>query len=200
MSIEEVIEKMNKKIEEVKESAAAKRPLIAQEDQQKLDSVLEKTVNVVNEAAKKVRETVNNLGDNADVDAFLERVQNKCSEACDYTISKISEFQENNDAKKKLDDVTKEIGDSFDELMANEDVKKVVDNVKNAVNVMRDSVNEFLNKEETQANISKAKKAILHVADKAFDGLHSLLDEKENTEAHDISVEEIHDEHNDQHE
>lgn len=200
MSIEEVIEKMNKKIEEVKESAAAKRPLIAQEDQQKLDSVLEKTVSVVNEAAKKVRETVNNLGDNADVDAFLERVQNKCSEACDYTISKISEFQENNDAKKKLDDVTKEIGDSFDELMANEDVKKVVDNVKNAVNVMRDSVNEFINKEETQANISKAKKAILHVADKAFDGLHSLLDEKENTETHDISVEEIHDEHNDQHE
>lgn len=199
LNIEEVITQMQNKIEEVKKAAAAKRPLISEEDRAKLDAMVEKTISVVKSAGEKVAETIGSLGEEVNADQFLSRVQNKCNEACDYTISKITEMKENEEIRKKLDDVTKEIGDSFDELMANEDVKRVVEGIKNATNSIRDSVTEFISKKETQENISKAKKAILHVADKAFSGLHSLLDETEEkveevteVETHEENSNEIH--------
>ena len=58
MTIEEAMKKMNEKIEEVKEAAAERRPLISPEDQQKLDAILDKTVKVVTEAGNKVEESL----------------------------------------------------------------------------------------------------------------------------------------------
>ncbi|MBR2802165.1 MAG: hypothetical protein IKE21_06200 [Erysipelotrichaceae bacterium] len=191
MTIEEAIKKMNEKIEEVKEAAAERRPLISPEDQQKLDAILDKTVKVVTEAGNKVEETVNSLGNSANVDEFLDRVQAKCAAACDYTISKIHEFQDDPATRSKLEEASKEIDDSFDNLMENEDVKRIVDTIKNAGTNVKETLDGYFNKPETQESIHRAKKAILDVAEKAMEGLRKALDDGEKTvkEAETVTIE-----------
>lgn len=180
MTIEEVLNKMSDKISEVKERATLKRPFLASDEQEKLDKILAKTVTVVEEAGRKISESANSLGESINNEEFFSNILKKCNEACDYTIKKINSLKENDsDNKKKLDDLSKEISNSFDELMSSEGLKKVIDNIKNASNGVVSSVNNFINKKETQENITKAKKCILKVADKASTKLHSLLDDKE---------------------
>lgn len=182
MTIEEVLSKMNNKIAEVKERAALKRPFLAASEQEKLDKILAKTVDVVNEVSKKVGESANNLGQGIDVDNFFSGIINKCNEACNYTINKINNLKESNessDNKQKLDELGKEITQLFDGLKANEGLKKIIDNLKSTGSELASSVGDFVNKKETQESINKAKSCILKAADSANNKLHSLLDKKE---------------------
>jgi|GEM_PF-2861291 len=179
MNIEEVINKMNEMIEQVKTAAEKKKANVKQEDKEKIDAILNKTVKVVNEAGEKVKESVNSLAGESDIQSFLQRVETKCGEACQFTIDKINQFQDDPTLTRSLKSANEEIDNAFDSLMENEDVKKIVDAIKNAGNTVKSSFDDYMAKPETKENVRKAKKTILDTAEKAMDSLRKILDEGE---------------------
>ena len=83
---------MNEKILEIRLAAAEQRPLLNDDDKQKLDELVSRSIEVVKNAGNKIEATVNELAQDEKVDEFLQRVGDRCEEACNYTIDRIRSF------------------------------------------------------------------------------------------------------------
>ena len=92
MNVREAIQKMNEKILEIRLAAAEQRPLLNDEDKEKLDELVSRSIEVVKNAGNKIEATVNELAQDEKVDEFLQRVGDRCEEACNYTIDRIRSF------------------------------------------------------------------------------------------------------------
>nr|MCR5299543.1 hypothetical protein [Erysipelotrichaceae bacterium] len=92
MNVREAIQKMNEKILEIRLAAAEQRPLLNDDDKQKLDELVSRSIEVVKNAGNKIEATVNELAQDEKVDEFLQRVGDRCEEACNYTIDRIRSF------------------------------------------------------------------------------------------------------------
>ena len=92
MNVREAIQKMNEKILEIRLAAAEQRPLLNDEDKEKLDELVNKSIEVVKNAGNKIEATVNELAQDEKVDEFLQRVGDRCEEACNFTIDRIRSF------------------------------------------------------------------------------------------------------------
>jgi len=179
MSIEEVIAAMETMIDKVKSSAEAKRVNVSESDQIKIDNICKQTSEVINSAIAKVKETVELLNNQEEIDNFLSKVSNKCREACDFTIQKINKFNEVNKVEEKVESLSEDIINKFDNLMDNEEVKEMIDTLKGAGEKVVNSFEEFMNAPQTQENIKKAKEMVIKAGERTLNALKAALSEED---------------------
>ncbi len=173
MNLDELICNVNAKLQNLKDLATSKRPNLSNEDQLKLDALIAKTESGVRKALLKVKETVT-PGEDSEIESFLLNVQNKCYEVCDYTLAKIHELKEVSQSEK-IKDAEKDINESFAEFFQSDEFKSAINTVKEVGNQVYQSVNEYMNRPETQEKIKNAKKTTLKFAEKGMDKLREIL-------------------------
>lgn len=168
---DETIKKMQEITGEISEKAADVTKLVDEETASKIKAVSNKTIDVINEAAVKLKEATEKVSDDSEMDKFLDRVVEKCEKAREYAFVKIDELtpEEVNDADYVGIDEDKK--DSMEQFLENENVKGAV----NMLNAVKDKAVAFMSKPEIKEKSDKAKLAVLNAADKGLDYLLKVL-------------------------
>ena len=166
------IKKMQDIINDIKTVGDKKASGKDEETILKIKTVSDKTIDTINEASVKLKEVVNKISDEEELNKFLDRVEEKCKQAADYAFNKFDEIvPEEKNEYVKIDDEEKS---SMEKLLDNE-------NVKNAAKIATDIKNDivdFINKPETKKTINNIKYSALNIADKSLDALLKILDDK----------------------
>ena len=173
--IDDAIKKINEIVDDIQDFAEAKYAGLDEQTRNKIEAVVDKTKNTVLQAKDKVVETVNKVQDEEKVTEFLQKVVAKVQEAADFTKMKVSEIVPESD---KLENVERQISESFDKIMDNENVRGAVKSVQN----LGDTISDFLNKPEVKSKINSAKKWTLNVAEKGLDRLKVILNVDDDAE------------------
>lgn len=179
MNTFETIELMKQHINAIQEYAAKQTEGQPQIIVDKVNEISNKTISVIETAIAKVEETANEVVQDKNYEAFLTKVEEKCTDACAYTIKKIDEMIINENYEQKLLEASRQVQEAFDSVTSNEEVKEVVSSVKELTASIHQQIDEYLAKPETQAIIKQAKKTALHFAEKSYDALKTLLEEDE---------------------
>ena len=179
---DETIKKMQDITSAIKEKADSKLEGLDEETSAKIKTVSEKTIDVINEAAFKLKETVDKLENEEGLDDFLKRVEAKCEGARKYTYEKFDEICRES-AVLKEDRMPKTEGKStMERFMDNENVRSASRLIKN----LKGNLIDFYRSPDTQLRINEAKLAALNIADKSLDILKKTVDKakerKENKE------------------
>ena len=154
MTVQEAIQKMNEKILEIRLAAAEKRPLLSDEDKEKLDELVQKSIDVVKNAGNKIEATVNEIAQDEKVDEFLTRVGDKCEEACNFTIEKIKNFG------TIIDDATSSVEQAAEAEVEN--IKEEISDVEEASAVVAEDIKEDIAEatDDLQQTVAEAETAI----------------------------------------
>jgi len=173
--VDDVLKKMQEEIDKVKEFAKDKtKDIVDEETKEKARKLVEKTTDVIENAKVKVTEVAKDVKDDEKFNAFLNNVTIKVQEASDFTKTKISELIPE---KEKIDDIQKQLDESFDKLKESDGVKTVIVSIQK----VEDAVKDYLAKPETKAKINKAKATTLNIAEKGMERLRKLLASEEET-------------------
>ena len=171
----------------------------------KVRTVASKTIDVINEAAVRLKEAVGNIEDETELDCFLDRVEQKCQDAKKYAFEKFNEVASGGNNVEvadfvKIDDVTENLVNKENDLdlkpeTENEsepildpdielsiddgdDVANKLEDIINFISSFKDNIIEYVNSPKTKEMISKAKLSALNAADKGLDLLIKVLDGK----------------------
>lgn len=174
---DETIKKMQNITNEIKVNADKKIENADEETKAKIKAVSDKTIDTINEASVKLKNVVDQIDNEEELNKFLDRVEEKCTKAAKFAYSKFDEIVPEAQAEFiKIEDDTKSTMEKF---MDNENVKSAI----NMATKAKDSVVDFINSPETQKTIKNAKMTALNVADKGLDALIKILDKaKDSTE------------------
>ncbi len=167
---DETIKNMQNIVSDIKAAADRKLANATEEEAVKIRTISEKTIDTIDEASVKLKNVVEQINNEEELNKFLDRVDEKCKQAAEFAYGKFDEIKPGEDAQYvKIDDVGKS---TMEKLVENENVQGAI---KMATNI-KDSVVDFINKPETQKTIKEAKLAALNVADKGLDKMISLLE------------------------
>ena len=169
---DETIKNMQEIANDIKDAANRKLQEANPEEGLKIKTVAEKTISTIDEAGIKLRNVVEQIKDEEELNKFLDRVDEKCKQAANFAFAKFEEIKPGNDAKYvKIDN--DDLGKStMEKFVENE-------NVQGAIKVateIKDSIVDFINKPETQQTIKDVKMGALDIADKGLDKMISLLE------------------------
>ena len=168
----ETIKKMQDITSDIKAKADLSNFELDEEIVEKIKAVADKTIDVVNEAAVKLKSAVDRIDNEDELNNFLDRVDEKCQNAKEYAFTKINELLPED---LELKDEEKEES-TMEKFMKNE-------NVQNAANVVlkaKDALVDFYNSPETQHKINQAKLAVLTLASKGLDVVKNALEKRNN--------------------
>ena len=179
---DETIKKMQDITSDIKEEADKRISDLDTDTGHKIKTVADRTIDVINEAAFKLKETVDRLENEEGLDDFLKRVEAKCENARKYTYEKFDEIcKESVPVREDL--MPKAEGKStMERFMDNENVRSASRLIKN----LKGNLIDFYRSPETLLRINEAKLAALNIADKSLDILKRTVEKtkerKENKE------------------
>ena len=192
MNVREAIQKMNEKILEIRLAAAEQRPLLNDEDKEKLDELVNKSIEVVKNAGNKIESTVNELAQDEKIDEFLQRVGDRCEEACNFTIDRIRSFgaeyavKETEEtpaeetptepvAETPVEKPSEEVTEETPEETVEEAIEETVEDVKEAFEEVRDEVEEV--KEEVKETAECACETVNDTVEEVKDAVTDFVEE-----------------------
>lgn len=165
----ETIKKMQSITDDIKKKADASISDLDPETVEKVQTVASKTIDVINEAAFKLKNAIDEIEDEKSLEEFLNRVDSKCLDAKKYAFAKIDELvPAPKDEFVRIDD-DKPVMDKF---LENESVSKAVNLAKN----LKDTVVDFYKAPSTQKKINETKLAALNIANKGLELVRKTLE------------------------
>lgn len=165
----ETIKKMQNITDDIKKKADASISELDPETVEKVQTVASKTIDVINEAAFKLKDAVDEIEDEESLEAFLKRVDEKCEDAKKYAFSKIEELVPPTQDEYVRIDNDKPV---MDKILENENVAKAVNLAKN----LKNTVVDFYNAPSTQKKINETKLAALNIANKGLELVRKTLE------------------------
>ena len=165
----ETIKKMQNITDDIKKKANASISELDPETVEKIQTVASKTIDVINEAAFKLKDAVDEIEDEESLEAFLKRVDEKCEDAKKYAFSKIEELVPPTKEEYVRIDDDKPV---MDKILENENVAKAVNLAKN----LKNTVVDFYNAPSTQKKINETKLAALNIANKGLELVRKTLE------------------------
>lgn len=132
-----------------------------EETREKITSIANKTIDVISEAAIKLKATMDKIDDDEKVHEFLDRVEKKCIDAKEYAFKRIEELT----PEEKEDKATME------NYMDNENVA----NITKFILDIKDSIVDFYNSPSTKHKINEAKLIGLGLANKGLDIISNII-------------------------
>ena len=168
---DETIKNMQDIVSDIKDAADRKLSNATEEEAAKIATISEKTIDTINEASVKLKNVVDQIGNEEELNKFLNRVDEKCKQAADFAYKKFEEIKPGDEAEyvKIKDDSYKSTMEKFVENQNVQGAIKMASDIK-------DSVVVFMNKPETQKTIKEVKLTALNVADKGLDKMIDLLE------------------------
>lgn len=124
-SINEVVEDLKKKVEELSKAGNADDS----ETLQKINAIKQKAIYVLNEASNKVTQTAEEFAESEEIEQAIEIVKIKSKELYENALQKINEISKKEvveEAKEVAKDVKEEINNFFEK----EEVKDITESVK----------------------------------------------------------------------
>lgn len=155
--------------DDIKKKADASISELDPETVEKVQTVASKTIDVINEAAFKLKDAVDEIEDEESLEAFLKRVDEKCEDAKKYAFSKIEELVPPTQDEYVRIDNDKPV---MDKILENENVAKAVNLAKN----LKNTVVDFYNAPSTQKKINETKLAALNIANKGLELVRKTLE------------------------
>lgn len=165
----ETIKKMQDITNDIKKKADASISDLDHETAEKIQTVASKTIDVINEAAFKLKDAVDEIEDEQSLEAFLKRVDEKCEDAKKYAFAKIEELVPKKQEEFVRIDDEKTI---VDKILENEYVGKATTVAKN----LKDTVVDFYKAPSTQKKINETKLAALNIANKGLELVRKTLE------------------------
>ncbi|MDO4499660.1 MAG: hypothetical protein Q4B60_00130 [Erysipelotrichaceae bacterium] len=169
---DETIKKMQDITTEI--AAKADRACFGQDEETvtKIKAVSTKTIDVINEAAIRLKDAIEKVSNEEELNRFLERVEEKCENAKNYAYAKFNELAP--DAEYVvIEEEDKTVSkSSMEKFMDNENVKQAA---KMATNLKEDAI-KFIKDPNTKKKVDDVALAALNVADKGLDFLLKFLD------------------------
>ena len=165
----ETIKKMQNITDDIKKKADASISELDPETVEKVQTVASKTIDVINEAAFKLKDAVDEIEDEESLEAFLKRVDEKCEDAKKYAFSKIEELVPPTQDEYVRIDNDKPV---MDKILENENVAKAINLAKN----LKNTVVDFYNAPSTQKKINETKLAALSIANKGLELVRKTLE------------------------
>lgn len=169
---DETIKNMQEIVGDIKDAANRKLQDANEDEALKIKTVAEKTIGTIDEAGIKLRNVVEQIKDEDELNKFLNRVDEKCKQAANFAFAKFEEIKPGTDARYvKIDN--DDIGKStMEKFVENENVQGAI---KVATDI-KDSIVDFINKPETQQTIKDVKMGALDIADKSLDKMIGFLE------------------------
>ena len=163
--VEETVKEMKERIDEITKSSQG----IEDSDlASKANEIKDRAINVLNGVTKKLGASLNEVSDSEELKNVLEFVKVKSKALTEGTVAKLQELKDNEQLKKGLADAGNFVKQQTDKIKENENVQKVVGEVK-------EKTDEFFNKPEVAEKIESAKEMTLDVAEKAVKALKVWL-------------------------
>ena len=180
--IDETVEEMWKKIEEISQNADKVEGDFASKAQE----IKTKAVDVLNNVVVKLKGLYNNVNDNEDVKKTLAFVKSKAKDLYDSALKSINDFMNqekvkdslsnaNEFASKVVDKVSDVYNDAVEAAKKNETIKNISEKVSAGYENVVKSTKEFLEKPEVQDRIDKVKDGTIDIAEKAVEALRNWL-------------------------
>lgn len=198
--IDETISKMQEFIEGIKDETLKHIENLDEEGKLQARTLADKTISTINSSIEKLNNMKETVNEDNDLEDFLNRLEGKCKDVADFTISKIEEIKPvvkvdvqelKNDLEKDFDDFKKDLvgiknaaaraigiekkDDSkptYAKLLENEYVKNSIKFAK----YTKDKAVEFYNDPKTQKAINEAKLETIKLAEKGLEKLKELLE------------------------
>lgn len=181
-SIEETVEEMKKKIDEITQATKSQEPKI----QEKVSKIAKRSITVLNESIEKLTQMAVDIKNSEEFKNTLTFIKNKSCEVGDATVKKIKDIKDSEEFKKGVANVSEAIKnganfakekaiDGYKELEKNDNVKKVIDGAGKKLEELNKTANDFINKPSVADKIDKAKDTTIDLAEKALEGLKKWL-------------------------
>lgn len=204
--IDETISKMQEFIEGIKDETLKHIENLDEEGKLQARTLADKTISTINSSIEKLNNMKETVNEDNDLEDFLNRLEGKCKDVADFTVSKIEEIKPvvkvdvqelKNDLEKDFDDFKKDLvgiknaaaraigiekkedgKPTYEKLLENEYVKNAIKFAK----YTKDKAVEFYNDPKTQKAINEAKLETIHLAEKGLEKLKQILEDgkKEN--------------------
>ncbi|MBR2577334.1 MAG: hypothetical protein IKE38_00225 [Erysipelotrichaceae bacterium] len=162
---DETIKKMQDITSAIKEKADSKLEGLDEETSAKIKTVSEKTIDVINEAAFKLKSAVDQIDNEEGLNEFLDRVEAKCESAKKYAYEKIEEI-----APEEEDDPY-ERKSTMEKFLENDSVRSAAEFITN----LKDGIIDIYNSPKVQLKLNEAKLTVLSAADKGLDIIKNAL-------------------------
>lgn len=195
--IDDAINKMQDFIKEVQSAAINKTIELEEDGKKQVKDISDRTIDTINNSIKKLEEIKASVNDDNELEDFLHRIEVKCKDVSDFTVTKINSFKPivksnledlTNDLEKGFDNVKNEIvstvnkykednKDTYDKFTNNDYVKNAI----KLINCIKDKLVKFYNDPKTQKAINEAKLKAIELAELGLDKLKEILD-RENKE------------------
>lgn len=164
--IEETVKEMKKKIDNItKESEGS--------NNDEISAVKDKAVEILGKVQEKLVSSCKEIKDSEEFNKVVTFVKTKSAELYDAAIAKIKEIKANDSLKENVTRAGSFVKDKADSIKSNEDLKKTVDNVaqkaSEAFETVKNTVEEFVEKNDLDDKFSKALDITKDVAEKAID-------------------------------
>lgn len=198
--IDETILKMQEFIKGIEEETLKYSEHLDDEGRLQARTLADKTVSTINGSINKLLDMKETVNDENDLEDFLNRLEGKCKDVADFTVSKINEIKPivkedvqdlKNDLEKDFDEFKKDLEGikiaaqraigiekkektNYDKLFENEYVRNAIKLAK----YTKDKAVEFYNDPKTQKAINEAKLEVIHLAEKGLDKLKVLLEDE----------------------
>ena len=169
---DETIKKMQDITSAIKEKADSKLEGLDEETTAKIKTVSDKTIDVINEAAFKLKAAIDKIDNEESLNEFLDRVEAKCESARKYAFDRIEEIipdDDEHDFSKKS---------TMEKFLENDSVKSAAEFMVN----LKDGLVDIYTSPKTQVLIGEAKLAILNAADKGLDVIKGALAKEKDEE------------------
>lgn len=186
--IEESITKLQNYINDVEVKAKEQINNVEDDRKTQIEAVANKTISTIKNSIEKLESMKTQSFDENELEDFLNRLDEKCKDVCEYTKKKIEAIKPavkvsladlKDELDKGFDEIKKDgeifcfkAEETYDKLKENENVKKAIELAKAA----KEKAIEFYNKPETQEAINNAKLKIIDVAEKGLDTLKVILE------------------------
>ena len=175
MSIDEAIIYLEDKITDIQTYGELAKEGLNLQNQEKVDRLCTKTIAVLNAVKEKAQDTAKRVPDDENFAAFLDSVCQKSDEAIAYTKRKIDEIIKLDDPEEKLKEAAEQIRNTFGEIKDNDEVKDMINSIKEVTASIYGQLEDYMTKPETQEIIKKAKVATVKIAEKGVSALKDLF-------------------------
>ena len=186
-SVNETVEEMKRRIEEI---TAAADEVEDEHLSAKARAVAGKVGETLENTSEKLAEAFRETKDKVQMEKTLEFFRAKSQEAAEFALAKVNELKNSEQLKGTVQNgvqLTKDtalkvgtaVNATLDRAQENENVRKVVDKVNDLTESLKEKWNELAEKTDLDEKLLKAKDDVLAAADKAAEGLRSLMKKEE---------------------
>ena len=200
--IDETISKMQEFIKGIEDETLKHIEDLDEEGRLQAKTLADKTITTINSSIEKLVNMKETISNETDLEDFLNRLETKCKDVADFTVSKIDEIRPivkediqdlKSDLEKDFDDFKKDLVNikiaakraigaeekkqektTYDKLLDNEYVKNAIKFAK----YTKDKAIEFYNDPKTQKAINEAKLETIHLAEKGLEKLKQILEDE----------------------